>query len=303
MFRRVFIFLLFAGSMRAEIETTSAATRFRENLSKLAKDAGLSVGIAIKDLRTGEEFLVNEDTEFPIGSCIRIHLVSELFRQAAAKKLSVDEVRPLPDSARARGFGVLRYMSSGTVSMSLRDYAVLMVMVNDNTATNLLSDVLGLENVNASLAGQGTPELKFIRRSGQPPESGPRGPENVGTPRSAMRALELIQQGRVVDRATSDRIVEVLSVPEISYFRRGLPAGTRFAGRSGSGPSFRSDQGIVLLEDRPYVFCVMLKGLASGRGDRSLSAKADSLISSVSLLAIAYFSKPGAAGTLPTSLP
>lgn len=280
--------------MRAESGTGTAAARFRQDLADLAKGAGFPVGIAIKDLRTQEEFFVDADTEFPIGSCIRIHLVSELFRQAAAKKLSVDEVRPLPESARTRGFGVLRFMGKGTVSMSLRDYAVLMVMVNDNTAANLLSDVLGLENVNASLVAQGTPELKFIRRAGQGPEVGQRGRENVGTPRAAMRALELIHQGGVVNRATSDQIIEVLSVPEISYFRRGLPAGGRFAGRSGSGPSFRSDQGIVLLADQPYVFCVMLKGLAAASGDRVAAMKADNLVSSVSRLAVAYFTRPAA---------
>lgn len=289
--------------MRAETGPATAAARFQQELADLAKDVGFSVGIAIKDLRTDEEFLVNADAEFPIGSCIRIHLVTELFRQAAAKKISVDEVRPMPESARASGFGVLRFMGKGTVAMSLRDYAVLMVMVNDNTAANLLAEVVGMENVNASLAAQGTPELKFARRAGLPPAGGPRGPENVGTPRSAMRALELIQRGRVVDRVTSDQIIEVLAVPEISYFRRGLPAGTRFAGRSGSGPSFRSDQGIVLLADHPYVFCVMLRGFAADRSGRALSVKADKLMSSVSLLALKYFAKPGAAGNAATLQP
>src|SRR5581483_2964846 len=185
----------------------------------------------------------------------------ELFRQAAAKKISVDEVRSFPESARTTGTGGLRYMKGGSVAMTLRDYAMLMIAVNDHTAANFLTDLLGMDNVNASLAAQGTPEIKFLRRAISRRDA-PNAPENEGTPRAVMRALELIHRGQVVDRATSDGILEVLAVPEISYFRREIPRGIGFAGRSGSGPTMRCDAGIVLLPRRPFVLCVMVKDLS-----------------------------------------
>ncbi len=256
---------------------------FQQSLAAAVKSSGLDAGVAIKELKSGEEFLIQPDVVFPQGSSIRIHLVAELFRQAAAKKLSLGEVRRLPGSAISGGSGVLRYMNRDKVSMTLRDYAVMMIAVNDHSAANFLTDVVGMENVNASLAAQGTPEIKFQRRvvSRRDYQGGP---ENEGTPRSVMRALELLYRGEVVNRATSDGIIDVLSVPEVSYFRRELPRGVMFAGRSGSGPTMRCDVGIVRLADRPFVLCVMIKGVPSADG-RDYSAP-DALIGAITQLAL-----------------
>ena len=280
--------LLFVPALlhAAPAPDAAAKDRFQQSLVAAVKSSGLTAGVAIKDLVSGEEFLVQPDAVFPQGSSIRIHLVTELFRQAAANKLSLSEVRPLPESALTGGSGVLRYLDRNTTTMSLRDYAVMMIAVNDHSAANFLTDVVGMENVNASLAAQGTPEIKFQRRVMNRRDF-PGGPENEGTPRAVMRALELIHRGAVVDRPTSAAILEVLSVSEVSYFRRELPRGVMFAGRSGSGPTMRCDAGIVLLPDRPFVLCVMIKGLPfTGAYDY---AKPDALIAAVTQLALRRF--------------
>src|ERR1051326_306966 len=198
----------------------------QRDIEAAVKNSRFTAGVAIKDLASGEEFLIDPDGVYPQGSCIRIHLVAELFRQAAAGKLSLKEPRKLPE------------------------YDVLMIGANDHTAANFLTDIVGMENVNASLAAQGTPEIKFRRRAISRRDA-PGGLENEGTPRSVMRALELLHAGKVVDRATSDAIIEVLAVPEMAYFRRELPPRTLFAGRSGSGPEMRCVVGLVLLGTRP----------------------------------------------------
>ena len=263
---------------------------FQRVLADQVASAKMTVGIAIKDLVSGEEFLINADDEFAQGSSIRIHIVTELYRQAAAKKLSVDEVRSFPESARTGGFGVLSHMKKGTVLMSLEDYAVLMIMVNDNSAANCLTDVVGMDNVNASLVAQGTPEIKFQRKAIPRQDIPTNAPENVGTPRAVMRSLELIHSGKVVDRAMSDAILKILALPEVSYFRRSLPPGIAFAGRSGSGRGARCDVGIVMLKERPYVLCVMVKDLGSGAVGGPNYGKADNFISEVTRLAQQYFS-------------
>lgn len=284
------IFLLVGASLATVRAATPNRAAFERDLNALAKSSGLNAGIAIKDLVANDEFLIGADAVFPQGSCIRIHLVCELYRQAAAGKLSVDDIHPLPESARTGGTGVLRYMKPGSVSMSLRDYALLMISANDHSAANFLTDFVGMENINASLAAQGTPQIKFQHRTVSRQEARDL-PENEATPRATMRALELLYRGAVVDRATSDAIIEVLAVPEVSYFRRELPPGVLYAGRSGSGPAMRCDAGVVLLRERPFVLCVMVKDLPLSTPSRAYRdySKADEFIASVTRLAMQYF--------------
>lgn len=127
-------------------------------------------------------------------------------------------------------------MGKGTVSMSLRAYAVLVATVNDNTAANLLTALVGRDNINASLSAQGTPEIKFQPGATDRPKKHSSPPSSIGTPRAVMRALELLNQGKVVNQATSDAIVELLALPELSFSPRHLPSGARMAGQAGSGP-------------------------------------------------------------------
>src|SRR5206468_2326571 len=90
-------------------------------------------------------------------------------------------------------------------------------------------------------------------------------------------------------RTTSDAIIEVLAVPEVTYFRRELPPGLLFAGRSGSGPTMRCDAGIVMLRERPFVLCVMVKDLQLPMRPQRDYSKADQFIASVTRLAMQYF--------------
>jgi len=291
--RALLLFPILICGLQAEPTITPESAGFQKAITDLAEASQMNVGIAIKNLATGEEFLHNADDVFPQGSSIRIHIVAELYRQAAAKKVSVDEPRAFPESARTSGFGVLSHMGKGTVLMSLHDYAVLMIMVNDNSAANFLTDVLGMDAINASLAAQGTPEIKVQRKALPRQESQPT-PDNVGTPRAVMRSLELLHQGEVVDRSTSDAILKVIALPEVSYFRRNLPPGIAFAGRSGSGPTSRCDTGIVMLKEQPYILCVMLKDIPQSPVGGPKFAKADALISRVTQLAQQFFSAKSA---------
>lgn len=296
--QRILVLLLVCVTLGLKAAEVAPLTpiEFQQKLEKLAKESGYKVGIAIKDLTDGKEFLVNPDGVFPQGSCIRIHIVTELFRQAAAGKVSLTAAQPVPDSARTGGFGILRYMDAKTLTMSLRDYAALMMMVNDNTAANLLTDLLGMETINASLIAQGTPELKFQRRAISRRTAPANLPENVGTPRAAMKALQLIYEGQIVDRATSREILDLLALPSATFIQVELPENTRFAGESAANSTMRCEEGIVLLKDRPYIFCVMFTHPpVYNRGESRQRSQKDEFVERVSRTTLAYFRQQNSA--------
>ena len=137
-----------------------------------------------------------------------------------------------------------------------------MVTLSDNTATNLLIDRLGMQNVAARMQALGLNGTK-LRRHMMDTAAARRGDENVSTPEELVRLLQAIQK---VDPA-----VELLKKPKESRLRKGLPSGVATADKPGELDGVRVDAGIVFARNRPYVFCVMTTFLKDeDEGERAI---------------------------------
>jgi beta-lactamase class A len=137
--------------------------------------------------------------------------------------------------------------------MPLRDYAILMVVLSDNTATNLLIDAVGMQNVTRRMNALGIKTL-LLRRKMIDAEAARRGDENVGTPNDLARLLTAIYRSEGLTRASSDAIIEILRKPKTSALRDGVPGNVPVANKTGTLEGVAADAGIVYLADRPYVF-------------------------------------------------
>ncbi|MFM8617943.1 MAG: serine hydrolase [Opitutaceae bacterium] len=293
-----FLILLMVAVAAGALRASPAFGRLESRVTKVIASSGSEVAVGIKDLCSGAEILINADRSMPVAAGIRIHLIAELFRQAADGRLSLEKPYPLPESARAGGLGVLRYMGGG-VSLTLRDYASLVVTAGDNTAANVLAAVVGMEAVNESLTRQGTPEIRF-RRIVVGRRDAAEAPENIATARATLRALEMLHAGRVVDRSISDEILGILRLPEVSYSRRKLPRGIQFAGLSGHGPGVRSDQGIVLLEEHPLAVCVLIRNPAEKYPRFDQPSRSDALMTQVWEAIVSYLTEARTSGLPPS---
>src|SRR5512141_3181760 len=87
--------------------------KLAKQLQQMAADFDGVMGIAVKDLGTGETFFANADTVFPQASSIKIPILLQLFRQAQAGKLKLDERVDVKESMMAQGSGVLLHFSDG----------------------------------------------------------------------------------------------------------------------------------------------------------------------------------------------
>ena len=101
-----------------------------------------SLGLAATNLGTGEQVLLHADQVFPTASVIKVSVLLELFAQAEEGRLKPDERLEMQASDMVGGSGVLRELLPG-LQPTLTDLAMLMVVVSDNTATNMLIDRLG----------------------------------------------------------------------------------------------------------------------------------------------------------------
>jgi len=230
--------------------------KLAKQLQQMAADFDGVMGIAVKDLGTGETFFANADTVFPQASSIKIPILLELFHQAQAGTLKLDERVDVKKAQMAAGSGVLLHFSDGGSALSLRDLAVLMIVLSDNTATNILIDRVGMQNVNDNLRRLGLTQTR-LQRIMLDVEAQRASRENLSTPREMVLLLEMLDAGKTLDPKSTQAALEILKYSKNTALRRGLPAGVALASKPGGIGGVACESGIVYLAGKPYAISVM----------------------------------------------
>nr|MBA3247664.1 serine hydrolase [Pyrinomonadaceae bacterium] len=157
----------------------------------------------------------------------------------------------LTKEKKAGGSGILFEFGDG-LKLTLRDAVNLMIVVSDNTATNLVLDVLTAEAVNARMDGLGLKKTRALRkvfgggvsRAGEDPALKPFG-LGVSTPREMITLLEKLERGEVVNPAASKEMIELLKRQQD---HRGIGRtlnGVEIGSKAGALDHLRSDVGIL----------------------------------------------------------
>jgi len=275
-----------AVAARAQPSSTTAElkAKFERRLSEAAAHVDGVVGYEIVDLTSGDRFAHLERETFPTASTIKLAVVYELFKQVGEHKIRLDDTLVLDRSKAVGGTGVLVEM--GTPTLSIRDYAVLMVTLSDNTATNVLIDRLGMDNIARRMQSLGLTGTK-LRRLMMDTAAARRGDENVSTPDEVVRLLQAMHgSGHADEGHAMPDAIALLKKPKESRLRKGLPIGVAAADKPGELDGVRVDAGVVYAKNRPYVFCVMTTFLRN-------EADGERAIEEMSRTSYEYFSRLG----------
>jgi beta-lactamase class A len=278
----VLLWVYFAGAQdenRAVLRRKLAA-----EIEKIAGSHDGVMGVAIKDLTTGEEILINDQLIFPTGSSIKIPILIELHKQAAEGKYKLTDQRWVERQDKVGGSGVIVNFGDHTSQLSLSDLATLMIALSDNTATNMLIDQVGMANVNRTLDELGLKQIR-LRRKMIDQAASARGDENTATPREAMALMEKLYRGQVVNRQLSDDALKILKIRKSSPIPRLLPDSVEIANKPGTIEGVACDWAVVYVPNRPYAIAVM----TNYNGPSSEAA--DEAIAKVSKLAYDYFAR------------
>jgi beta-lactamase class A len=264
---------------------TAYHARLQAQLSEVADRLNGVMGFAIKDLTTGEAFYRWPDTVFPQASSIKLTILLELLRQDQEGKLTLDEKHTIRRSETVAGDPILYMLGDGTVTMTLHDIATFMVVLSDDSATNILIDRAGMGNVNAEIGRLGLKETK-LRRHMMDLDAARQGNENVSTPREMMTLLEKVHAGGILDAAHTAEYFRLLELPKSSEFNTALPDTVKIADKPGALEAVRCDSGIIEVPGHPFVMSVMTTYLShEDEGERA--------IEDVARLAYAYFERLG----------
>ncbi len=267
--------LLFASFCVGQNSTSAKQKVLWQKLeSKIEQvDRGLDgvMGLAIEDLTTGDHYFLREDEVFAQASSIKITVLANLYLQAQQGKLKLTDLYTVQASDLVPDSDIMNGLTPGVTRITLRDLATMMVAVSDNAATNVLIDRVGMQNVNAMLDSLGLARTR-LRRKMMDLEAAKEGRENVSTPREMMTLLEAIYHGKLLNKESTDDFFKMLSTNKDSWIPRDLPAGLKIANKPGSLEAVRNDSGIVFVDGRPYVICVMTAYLRDERdGEQAIS--------------------------------
>ena len=207
------------------------------------------VGLAVRNLDTGEEMAVNGDMRFPTASAIKTAVMIEAWHQASEGTLPIDTVLTLRESDKVGGSGVLNGMSDG-LALKVRDLIHLMIVLSDNTATNMLVNSLGTRRIDDRLVAYGLTHTKIFRptfRDGKAdvfPELEREFGLGMSTPREMAKLMALIAEGRAVDARSSAAMLDTLrKQQDRGMIPRLLPGNVQIGNKTGTDTEKRPDDG------------------------------------------------------------
>ena len=181
------------------------------------------VSLFAKNLDTGETYALNADDRVRTASTIKIAVMIEAFARVNEGKIKWTDEVVLTKEKKVSGSGILAELSDG-LHLTLRDAVNLMMILSDNTATNLVLDVLTTDAVNARMESLGFKNIKIMRKVGSGGESmAGKDPENkkyglgMATPREMVLVMEKLERGEIISPAISKEMIELMKREQGRY--------------------------------------------------------------------------------------
>jgi beta-lactamase class A len=267
-----------AQAFASDLAPLEAAIRTR-----LSAEPG-EYGIVVIDLETGRSLGVNDALAVHAASTMKVPVLLELYRRAAAGEIRLDDQIPVKNRFRSiadtshysltatdDSESSLYDMVGGQVTF--RDLARRMTVRSSNLATNILMDTLYADRVQQTADRVGGAGMRVLRGV----EDGPAfraGLNNSTTARAFANVLAAIARCDILPRSYCDEVVDILLAQEFNeMIPAGLPAGIRVAHKTGSITGIQHDGGIIYpLNSPPFVLVVLSRGGASTDAVRHVAA-------------------------------
>ena len=284
--------------------TPSQLSRLQSRLQELSDEFPGVVGVAVRDLKTGEELSINGDRLFPMASVYKVPIMVEVFRQIEAKKFSLDDRIELGDEHRTLGSGVLALLSNG-LKPTVKDLITLMIVLSDNEATDVLLKKVGAENVTATMRSMGLNNVRVDRTTFElirdylsfmgetargktyaeiiamsrtrriTPEKQAEAErdfakvmKDVSSPRDMALLLEKIYKGEAAGRDSCQMMMTILGRQMFNQrLPRYLPESARMAHKTGTIGSTTNDAGIMFVRGNPIAVAVFTVDKRTARGE------------------------------------
>ena len=213
-------------------------------------------GLAFKDFVTGHQIEINQNEIFPSASTIKIHIMLKILQLVEKGELSFESVIEVNDSICSPGAGLLSHLDD-KIDLTLRNLIHFMIILSDNTATNILIDLATIKGINELIDNFELENTK-IQRKMEDQKAVASNLENYTTPSDCIRILHKIYEGHSSDFVSTNALY-FLKKPKKGFLNRALEGKAIVANKPGGMPRVRCDAGIVYIDGGPYALAIMTK--------------------------------------------
>lgn len=256
--------LLCPAAASAQARPPADTAALRRSIEQVTSGYEGVVGVSVRNLRTGESLSIRGAETFPTASLIKVAVLVALLDEVQKGSIRLDDPLTMIARDRVGGSGVLQHLHSG-LGLTIEDAARLMIIISDNTATNLLLDKVPMRTVWAKMDSLGLPHTRihsktFLRSTSVAMDSSVKYGLGVTTPDEMVRLFTLLHEGRAVSPRMDSLALGMLRENEDwNKLVRWLPDGATAAHKSGDVDQSRNDCGILYGPDAAVALCVMTR--------------------------------------------
>src|SRR5512132_3280504 len=247
----IFVLLLAGASAFAQTDQAAKQAALDQRVRAEVLQFKGKVSLFAKNLDTGAVYELRGDERVSTASTIKIAIMVEAFARVSEGKAKWTDELVLTKEKKVGGSGILEEFADG-LHLTFRDAVNLMMIMSDNTATNLVIDVLTADAVNARMESLGFKETRLMRRvfgGGESLEGKKEESKRFGlgrtTPREMVALLEKLERGEVISPAASKEMLELMKREQgtngIWREQWRVPRATK----SGALDALRSNLGII----------------------------------------------------------
>ena len=274
------------------------------------------IGIGYKNFKTGEECYINGDDRFPTASAFKVPVLIELYNQANQGKFSLNDMHVFKHEDVSPGSGILCYLTPG-LTMCLKDYAMLMMVLSDNTGTDILHRMLGRDNIAATIERMGlkntmadmtcrellfTPvglsldadlaeslkafeEVDFVKDYKLISDMSV--PNDVSSPRDMMTMFWKIYKEEIVSPDACRQMMDIMEKCDSSrriplYLPKRGPRAVRVIHKTGTIEYVAADCGIVITPEQTYGITMLYNGYTGDPQDKRAAYDNDEILARIS---------------------
>jgi beta-lactamase class A len=214
-----------------------------------------------EDIDSGYTYTLNENAPMPSASCIKVQIAMALLKEVESNKASLDQKHFVSKQDMVPGSGIIHELDEK--EYNLRELLTAMLIQSDNTATNKIIDVLGMEKINSTIKELMLKET-VLKRKMMDFKAREKGLENLSSSFDLGSSLKILHQASYLSRESSDFMINILkksqSREKISYY---IPKRewSKIGSKPGSLDGIENDAALMNLDKGNFVFVVMSKAL------------------------------------------